>query len=101
MESRPEASGGNEPGDGGIRPPRCGAVRYAAGPGDDRRIRALSQLITVPKEYETAMDMVLGAAQQHIVTEDEETAKELIDYLRKNQLGRATFLPVTTVRGRA
>ena len=61
---------------------------------------ALSQLISVPKEYETAIDMVLGAAQQNIVTEDEETAKELIEYLRQNRLGRATFLPITTVRGK-
>ena len=60
----------------------------------------LGQLIQVPKEYETAMDMVLGAAQQNIVTEDEETAKELIEYLRRNHLGRATFLPVSSVKAR-
>ncbi len=61
---------------------------------------ALGQLIQVPREYETALDMVLGAAQQNIVTEDEETAKELIEYLRQNRLGRATFLPVSSVRAR-
>ena len=60
----------------------------------------LSQLLQVPREYETALDMVLGAAQQNIVTEDEETAKQLIDYLRQNHLGRATFLPVTAVKSR-
>ncbi len=60
----------------------------------------LSQLLSVPEKYETAMDMVLGAAQQNIVTEDEETAKELIEFLRQNLLGRATFLPVSAVRGR-
>ena len=44
--------------------------------------------------------MVLGNTQQHIVTEDEETAKELIEYLRERNMGRATFLPMTTVRPR-
>ncbi|MBQ3705378.1 MAG: chromosome segregation protein SMC [Clostridia bacterium] len=60
----------------------------------------LSQLIRVPQKYETALDMVLGATQQNIVTEDEETAKQLIEYLRRNHLGRATFLPISSVRSR-
>ena len=60
----------------------------------------LGQLIHVPQKYETALDMVLGAAQQNIVTEDEETAQQLIEYLRRNHLGRATFLPVTSVKSR-
>ncbi len=60
----------------------------------------LARLITVPKAYETAIDMALGAAQQNIVTDNEQTAKELIQYLRQNRLGRATFLPMTTVRGK-
>ena len=60
----------------------------------------LAQLLTVPQKYETAIDMVLGAAQQNIVTDREETAKELIDYLRQNRLGRATFLPMTSVRSK-
>ncbi len=76
------------------------AIRYAR----ERRMQGvcgvLSQLLSVPREYETALDMALGAAQQNIVTEDEETAKDLIGYLRENRLGRATFLPVSTVRGR-
>ena len=68
---------------------------------DDGRVRGpVSQLISVPREYETAIDMVLGATQQHVVTEDEETAKEMIEYLRENSLGRATFLPMTTVKPR-
>ena len=61
----------------------------------------LAQLLTVPQKYETAIDMVLGAAQQNIVTDREETAKELIDYLRQNRLGRATFLPMTSVRSKS
>ena len=68
---------------------------------DDNRVRGpVSQLISVPREYETAIDMVLGATQQHVVTEDEESAKEMIEYLRENGLGRATFLPMTTVKPR-
>ena len=60
----------------------------------------LAQLLTVPQKYETAIDMALGAAQQNIVTQDEDTAKTLIEYLRQNRLGRATFLPMTTVRSK-
>ena len=68
---------------------------------DDSRVRGpVSQLISVPEKYETAVDMVLGATQQHVVTEDEKTAKEMIEYLRENGLGRATFLPMTTVKPR-
>ena len=68
---------------------------------NDGRVRGpVSQLISVPEKYETAVDMVLGATQQHVVTEDEETAKEQIEYLRENHLGRATFLPMTTVKPR-
>ena len=80
------------------------SVRAAVRQARESRMRGvhgvLGQLIQVPKEYETAMDMVLGAAQQNIVTEDEETAKQLIEYLRRNHLGRATFLPITSVRSR-
>ncbi len=60
----------------------------------------LAQLLSVPQKYETAIDMALGAAQQNIVTDREETAKELISYLRQNKLGRATFLPMTSVRAK-
>ncbi len=60
----------------------------------------VAMLLSVPKEYETAMDMALGGAMQNIVTETEQDAKLMIDYLRKNRLGRATFLPLSTVKGR-
>ena len=60
----------------------------------------VAMLVHVPQAYETAMDMALGAAMQNIVTETEQDAKTLIDYLRKNRLGRATFLPLNTIRGR-
>ncbi|NLO85189.1 MAG: chromosome segregation protein SMC [Clostridiales bacterium] len=60
----------------------------------------IAMLLHVPKDYETALDMALGAAMQNIVTQSESDAKDMIDYLRKNRLGRATFLPLSTVRGR-
>ncbi|WP_036940422.1 chromosome segregation protein SMC [Pseudobacteroides cellulosolvens] len=61
---------------------------------------ALAQLITVDKRYETAIEMTLGGALQNIVTSTEEDAKRAIEYLKKNKLGRATFLPITSVKGR-
>ena len=73
-------------------------VRHARETGMTKVRGALNQLISVPREYETAMDMVLGMTQQNVVTEDEETAKALIEYLRANRIGRATFLPMTAVR---
>ena len=75
-------------------------VLHAREEGMEKVYGPLNRLLSVPKEYETAIDMVLGNAQQNVVTEDEETAKTLIEYLRRNRMGRATFLPVTTVRSR-
>ena len=60
----------------------------------------LASLITVPEEYQLAVETVLGQTLQNIVTETEEDAKKLIDYLRKNNLGRASFLPITSVKGK-
>ena len=60
----------------------------------------LANLISVPEEYQTAIEMVLGNALQNIVTDTEENAKKLIDYLRKNNLGRASFLPISSVKGK-
>lgn len=60
----------------------------------------VADILRVPEQYETAIEMILGGTLQHIVTDDEETAKELIDYLRSNRLGRTTFLPISAVRGR-
>ncbi len=60
----------------------------------------VARLIKVPKAYETAIDMALGGTLQHIVVEDEDTAKDIIHYLRQNKLGRTTFLPLSTMKGR-
>lgn len=61
---------------------------------------ALVQLINVEKRYETAIEMSLGGALQNIVTSTEEDAKRAIGFLKKNQIGRATFLPISSVKGR-
>lgn len=76
------------------------AMTYAKQRGLTGVKGVLAQLMTVPQTYETAIDMALGAAQQNIVTDTEETAKELINYLRQNRLGRATFLPMSAIRGK-
>ena len=60
----------------------------------------LANIIEVPEEYQTAIEMCLGASLQNIVTDTEEDAKRLVDHLRKNSLGRASFLPITSVRGK-
>ncbi len=61
---------------------------------------ALAQVISVDKKYEVAIEMSLGSALQNIVTTTEEDAKNAIEYLKKNKLGRATFLPISSVKGR-
>lgn len=60
----------------------------------------LANLISAPQEYETAIEMCLGASLQNIVTETEEDAKKLIEYLRRGNLGRASFLPISSVKGK-
>ena len=74
------------------------AMQYAKQRGVSGVKGVLAQLMSVPQKFETAIDMALGAAQQNIVTDNEHTAKELINYLRQNRLGRATFLPLSTIR---
>ena len=60
----------------------------------------LANIIEVPEEYQTAIEMCLGSSLQNIVTENEEDAKRLIEHLRENNLGRASFLPITSVKGK-
>ena len=60
----------------------------------------LANLISVPEKYQTAIETVLGATLQNIVTDTEEDAKKLIEYLRQNSLGRASFLPISSVKGK-
>ncbi len=60
----------------------------------------VSDLIQVDKKYEIAIETALGGNIQNIVTEDEDTAKKMIAYLKENKFGRATFLPLTSVDGK-
>ena len=60
----------------------------------------VADLIKVEKKYETAIETALGGNIQNVVTEDEETAKRLIAYLKENRFGRVTFLPLTSVKGK-
>ena len=60
----------------------------------------LADIIDVKEDLQTAIEMCLGASLQNIVTETEEDAKRLIKHLRENNLGRASFLPITSVKGK-
>ena len=60
----------------------------------------LANIIEVPEQYQTAIEMCLGMSLQNIVTDTEEDAKRLVEHLRKNNLGRASFLPISSVHGK-
>ncbi|WP_071459415.1 chromosome segregation protein SMC [Bacillus massilinigeriensis] len=62
---------------------------------------AIAELVKVPKEMETALETALAGAMQHIVVEKEENARAAIAYLKKESFGRATFLPLSVIRGKA
>jgi chromosome segregation protein len=61
---------------------------------------AVAELVTVPKEYETALETALGGALQHIVVDTEQNARMAIQFLKQNSFGRATFLPLSVIKGR-
>ena len=63
-------------------------------------IGAVSEHLTFDVHYQTALDIALGASSQHIIVEDEEAATKAIDFLKRNRAGRATFLPLTTIKAR-
>ena len=63
-------------------------------------IGVVADILALPEKYETAIEIALGGALQNIVTEDNETAKKMIQFLKKNRFGRATFLPLTNIRRR-
>ncbi|MGN1180494.1 MAG: chromosome segregation protein SMC [Suilimivivens sp.] len=60
-------------------------------------IGVVADIIKVDKKYETAIETALGGNIQNIVTDDEETAKRMIAFLKQNKAGRATFLPLTSI----
>lgn len=61
---------------------------------------AVAELVTIPKELELAMDVVLGPVMQQIVTTNDDAAKKAIDFLKKHHAGRATFLPLNVIKSR-
>lgn len=63
-------------------------------------IGAVSEHLTFDVYYQTALEIALGASSQHIIVEDEESATKAIDFLKRNRAGRATFLPLTTIKDR-
>lgn len=63
-------------------------------------IGAVSEHLTFDVHYQTALEIALGASSQHIIVEDEESATKAIDFLKRNRTGRATFLPLTTIKAR-
>ncbi len=63
-------------------------------------VGVVASLIKVPAKFETAIEVALGGAVQNIVTFDEDGAKELIAFLKNNQYGRATFLPISSMKRR-
>ena len=61
---------------------------------------AIAELITVPKEYDVAIETALGASMQHIVVQNEQHGRNAIQYLKQNRYGRATFLPLNVMKGK-
>ena len=59
---------------------------------------AVAELLDVPEQYVIAIETALGGSLQHVATEDEETAKQAIAFLKSGNFGRATFLPLTTIK---
>ncbi len=81
-----------------------GSIRYVMKEYDTGRLKTpgkiygpLSQIFTIKEKYVTAIETALGGALQNIVVEDEGTAKAAIAYLKKNQSGRATFFPISSM----
>ena len=63
-------------------------------------VGVVADIIKTKKQYETAIETALGGSIQNIVTDNEDTAKELIAFLKQNKYGRATFLPLSAISGR-
>lgn len=80
------------------------SVKKLLDAGEKGQIQGLhgtvGDLLSVPKQYETPIEVALGSAQQFVVAEDEEAAKAAVSYLKQNKAGRATFLPLTSIKPR-
>jgi chromosome segregation protein len=77
-----------------------GSVKKVMEKKDDNLgiIGVVADIIKTQPKYETAIEIALGGNIQNIVTDDEDTAKDMIEYLKKSRAGRATFLPLTSIR---
>ena len=64
-------------------------------------VGAVSEHLTFDVRYQIALEIALGASSQHIIVEDEQAATKAIDFLKRNRAGRATFLPLTTIKARS
>ncbi|RDU38543.1 chromosome segregation protein SMC [Neobacillus piezotolerans] len=62
---------------------------------------AVAEVVHVPKEYQTAIETALGGALQHIIVETEQSAREAIQFLKRNSYGRATFLPLSVMKSKS
>lgn len=63
-------------------------------------IGAVSEKLSFDSHYQTALEIALGASSQHIIVEDEQAVTRAIEFLKRNRTGRATFLPLTTIKAR-
>ena len=63
-------------------------------------IGAVSEKLNFDSHYQTALEIALGGSSQHIIVEDEQSATQAIEFLKRNRTGRATFLPLTTIKAR-
>lgn len=63
-------------------------------------IGAVSEKLSFDPHYQTALEIALGASSQHIIVEDEQAVTRAIEFLKRNRTGRATFLPLTTIKAR-
>ena len=61
---------------------------------------AIAELITVPNDYEVAIETALGGSMQHVVVRSEQDGRNAISYLKQNRFGRATFLPMNVIKGK-
>ncbi len=74
------------------------SVRRVMETGSKGVCGVVADLIKTPKKYTEAIETALGRSLRYVVTEDEETARDMIDFLKKNRYGRATFLPLSAIR---
>ncbi|OCA85477.1 chromosome segregation protein SMC [Bacillus sp. FJAT-27225] len=61
---------------------------------------AVAEVVNVPKEYQAAIETALGGALQNIIVDTEQSAREAIAFLKRNSFGRATFLPLSVIKGK-